>query len=111
MPPPLQNNVTNEGEEEEEGQFEDTNTDINLLGYLLNEGFVIEEEYSNFEYYDAKVFQTEDYLNLELTADIYQFDPKKTLNLRLRPKQVAQNPRKKAVIPTKESSSPALENR
>ena len=57
MPPPLQNNVTNEGEEEEERPFEDTNLDINILGDLLTEGFVTEEEFLNSEYYDANVFQ------------------------------------------------------
>ena len=67
VPPPLQNNVTDEGE----------------------------------EYYDANVFQTEDDLNPEVTADIYQYEPKMTLNLRSGPKQVAQNPRKKAVLPLK----------
>ena len=56
MPPPLQNNVTDEGEEEEEGQFEDTNPEINLLVDLLTEGFVTEEEFLNSEYYDADVF-------------------------------------------------------
>ena len=98
MPPPLQNNVTHEGEEDEEGQFEFINPDINLLGDLLTEGFVTEEEFLNYEYYDANVFQTEDDLNLEVTADIYQYEPKKTLNLRSGPKHVAQNPRNKAVL-------------
>ena len=44
------------------------------------------------------------YLNLEVTAvtaDTYQTDPKKTLNLRLGPKQVAQNMKKKIVLPLK----------
>ena len=53
---------------------------------MLNEVFVTEEEFLNSEYYDANVFQTEDDLNLEVTADIYQSEPKKTLNLRLGPK-------------------------
>ena len=43
-------------------------------------------------------FQIEDDLNLEVTTDIYRYEPNKTLNLRSGPKQVAQNPRKKAVI-------------
>ena len=71
VPPPLQKNVTDEGEEDEEGQFEDTNPDINLLGDLLTEGFVIEEDFLNSEYYDADVFQIEDYLNLKVTSYIY----------------------------------------
>ena len=54
-------------------------------------------------------FQTEDDLNLEVTTDIYQFEPKKTLNLRSGPKQVAQNPRKKAILPRKQQSNPTLE--
>ena len=39
MFPPLQNNVNDEGEEEEDGQFEDTNQDINYFGELLTKGF------------------------------------------------------------------------
>ena len=68
---------------------------------LLTEGFVTEEEFLNSEYYDANVFQTEDDLNLGVTTDIYQSEPKKTLNLRSGPKQVTQNPRKKVVLPSK----------
>ena len=56
VPPPLQNNVTDEGEEYEEGQFEDINPDINLLGDLLTEGFVTKDDFLNSEYYDANVF-------------------------------------------------------
>ena len=82
VPSPLQKNVIDEGEEDEEGQLEDINPDIILLGDLLTEGFVTEEELLNSEYYDADVFQIEDDLNLEVTADIYQSEPKKTLNLR-----------------------------
>ena len=99
MPPPLQNNVTDEGEIEEDEQFEDPDQDINYFGEQLTEGFVTEEGFFNFEYYDANVFQTEDDLNLEVTSDIYQAEPKKTLNLRSGPKQVAQNTRNKTIIP------------
>ena len=42
---------------------------------MLTEGFVSEEEFLNSEYYDANVFQTEDDLNLEVTADRYQSEP------------------------------------
>ena len=68
MPPPLQNNVTDEGEEDGEWQFEDTNPDINLLGDLLTEGFVTEEEFLHSQYYDANVFQRGDDLSLEVTG-------------------------------------------
>ena len=40
VPPPLQNNVNDEGEEEEDGMFEDTNQDINYFGELLTKGFL-----------------------------------------------------------------------
>ena len=56
VPPPLQNNVIDEGEEEEDGQFEDTNQEINHFGELLTEGFLTEEDYLNYEYYDANIF-------------------------------------------------------
>ena len=88
MPPPLQNNVTDEGEIEEEEFFEDPDQDMNYFGEQLNEGFVTKEDFLNSEYYDADVFETENDLNLEVTVDIYHFDPKKTLNLRSGPKQV-----------------------
>ena len=86
MPPPLQNNVTDEEELEEDEQFEDPDQDKNYFGEQLTEGFVTEEDFLNSEYYDADIFQTENYLNLEVTSDIYQSDPKKTINLRSGPK-------------------------
>ena len=86
VPPPLQNNVTDEGEIEEEEFFEDPNQDMNYFGEQLTEGFVIEEDFFNSEYYDAYVFEIENDLNIEVTADIYHTDPKKTLNLRSGPK-------------------------
>ena len=70
-----------------------------------------EEDFLNSEYYDAEVFETENDLNLEVTADIYQIDPKKTLNLRSGPKQVIQNPRKKVILPPKQQSDPVLEKK
>ena len=56
MPPPLQNNVNDKGEEEEDGQFQDTNQDINYFGELLTEGFLTEEDYLNSEYYRMQIF-------------------------------------------------------
>ena len=50
-------------------------------------------------------------LNLEVTVDIYQNDPNKTLNLRSGPKQVVQNPRKKAILPPKQQSDPVFEKK
>ena len=62
------------------------------------------EDFFNSEYYDADVFETENDLNLEVTAvttDTYQAEPKKNLNLRSGSKQVVQNPNKKVVLPLK----------
>ena len=73
-----------------------------------------EEGFLNSEYYDADVFETENDLNLEVTivtADAYQTKPNKTLNLRLGPKQVVQNPKKKVVLPPKQQSDPVLEKK
>ena len=98
MPPTLQNNVVDEEEIEEEVFFEDPDQDMNYFGEQLTEGFVTEEDFLNSEYYDADVFERENDLNLEVTAitvDTYQTEPKKTLNLRLGPKQVVQNPKKR----------------
>ena len=66
MPPTLQNNVTDEGEIEAEEFFEDPDQDMNYFGEQLTE-----EDFLNSEYYDADVFETENDLNLEVTADIY----------------------------------------
>ena len=88
MPAPLQHNVNDEGEIEEEEFFEDPDQDMNYFGEQLTEGFVTEEDFLNSEYYDVDVFEIENDLNLEVTADIYQTDPNKTLNLRSGPKQV-----------------------
>ena len=68
MPPPLQNNVIDEGEEGEDEKFEDANEDINQFGELLTEGFLTEEEYLNSEYYDANIFQTENDLGFDITT-------------------------------------------
>ena len=51
------------------------------------------------------MFEIENDLNLEVTAvtaDTYQTEPKKTLNLRSGPKQVVQIPKKKVVFPPKQ---------
>ena len=92
VPPPVQNNINDEGKGEEDGQFEDTNQDINHFGELLTKGFLTEEDYLNSEYYDANIFQTQNYLGLEVTSEICQSKPKRTIALRPGPKQVAQNP-------------------
>ena len=86
MPPPLKNNVIDEGEIEEEQFFEDPDQNMNYFGEQLTEGFVNEEDFLNSKYYDADVFETENDLNFEVTANIYQTGPKKTLNLRSGPK-------------------------
>ena len=73
-----------------------------------------EEYFLNLKYYDADVFETKNDLNLEVTAvtaDIYQTDPKKILNLRSGPKQVVQNPRKKGVLPPKQQFDLVLEKK
>ena len=74
MQPPLQNNVVDEEEIEEEVFFDDTDQDMNYFGEQLTEGFVTEEDFLNSKYYDADVFETENDLNLEvttITADTY----------------------------------------
>ena len=78
VPPPLQNNVADEEEIEEEEFFEDLDQDMNYFGEQLTKGFVTEEDFLNSEYYDADVFEIENYFNLEVTtvaADTYQIDP------------------------------------
>ena len=75
----------------------------------MTEGFLTEEDYLNSEYYDANIFQTENDLGLELIAEICQSEPKRTIDLRLGPKQAAQNPRKKEVLPPKQSCSQTQE--
>ena len=53
-------------------------------------------------------------LNFEvtaITADAYQTEPKKTLNLRSGPKQVVQNLKNKVVVHTKQQSDPVLEEK
>ena len=77
----------------------------------MTKGFVTEEDFLNSEYYDVDVFETENDLNIEVIADIYQTDPKKTLNLRSGPKHVVQNPRKKIILPPKQQSNPVLEKK
>ena len=82
---------------------------MNYFGERLTEGFVTKEEFLNAEYYDVDMFETEDDLNLKMTVvttDVYQNEPKKTLNLRSGPKQVVKNPKKKVVVPTKQQSDP-----
>ena len=45
VPPPLQNNVTDEGEIEEEEFFEDLDQDMNYFGERLTKGFVTGEDF------------------------------------------------------------------
>ena len=47
VPPPLQNNVADEEEVDDEVIFEDTDQDMNHFGERLSGGFVIEEELLN----------------------------------------------------------------
>ena len=73
-----------------------------------------EEYFLNLEYYDVDVFEIENDLNLEVTtvtANTYQNEQKKNLNLRSGPKQVVQNPKKKVVLPPKQQSDPVLEKK
>ena len=105
MPPPLQNNVADEEEVNEELLFEETDQDMNHFGEGLSGGFVTEEEFLNAEYYDADMFETEDDSELEKTAvttAVCQNELKKTVNLSSGPKQVIQAPKKKAADPVTE---------
>ena len=89
MQPPLQNNVANEEEVDDELIFEETDQDMNHFGEGLSGGFVAEEEFLNAEYYDADMFETEDDSELEktgVTSAIYHNEVKKTVNLRSGPK-------------------------
>ena len=82
---------------------------MNYFGEQQIEGFVTKEEFLNAEYYDADMFETEDNLNMKMTAvtaDVYQNEPKNTLNLSSGTKQVVPNPKKKVVVPTKQQSDP-----
>ena len=48
---------------------------------------------------------------IAVTADTYQTEPKKTLNLRSGPKQVVQNQKEKVGVPTTQHSDPVLEKK
>ena len=109
MPPPLQNNVADEEEVDDELVFEETDQDMNHFGEGLSGGFVTEEEFLNAEYYDANMFETEDDLGLKnttVTAVVCQNELKKTVNLSSGPKQVVQSPKKKAIVHAKQASDP-----
>ena len=87
---------------------------MNYFHEHLTEGFIIEESFLNAEYYDADMLETKDDLNLKMTvvtANVYQNEPKKTLNLRSGMKQVVQNPKKKVFVPTKQQSDPVSEKK
>ena len=114
VPPPLQNNVADEEEVDEELLFEETDQDMNHFGEGLSGGFVTEEEFLNAEYYDADMFETEDDSGLENTdviAAVCHNELKKTINLRSGPKQVVQAPKKKAIVPAKQASDPMTEKK
>ena len=114
MPPPLQNNVADEEEVDDELIFDETDQDMNHFREGLSGGFVTKEEFLNAEYYDADMFETEDDSGLEktnVTADVCQNELKKTVNLRSGPKQVVQVSKKKVAVPAKQSSDPMTEKR
>ena len=114
MPPPLQNNVADEEEVDEELLFEETDQDMNHFGEGLSGGFVTKEEFLNAEYYDADMFETEDdskLANTVVTAAICQNEFKKTVKLRSGPKQVVPAPKKKAVVPAKQAPDPVTEKK
>ena len=90
VPPPLQNNVADEEEVDEELRFEETDQDMNHFGEGFSGGFITEEEFLNAEYYDAYMFKTEDASELEkttVTVAVCQNEVKKTVNLRSCPKR------------------------
>ena len=104
VPPPLQNNVVDEEEVDDELIFEETDQDMNHFGEGLSGGFVTQEEFLNAEYYDADMFETEDDSvpeKIDVIAAICQNEVKKTVNLRSGPKQVVQIPKKRAAVPAK----------
>ena len=47
----------------------------------MTEGFLTEEDYLNSEYYDAKKFQIKNDLGFDITAEICQSEPKRTIGL------------------------------
>ena len=119
VPPPLQNNVADEEEVDEELLFEETDQDMNHFGEVLSEGFVTEEEFLNAEIYDADMFKIENDIGLEktaVTAAVHQNEPKKTINLRSGPKHVVQAQKKRATVPAatapaKQTADPVTEKK
>ena len=116
VPPPLQNNVADEEEVDEELLFEETDQDMNHFGDGLSGGFVTEEDFLNLEYYDTDIFETEDDLGLANTAAVHQNEPKKTINLRSGPKPVVQAQKKRATVPAatapaKQTADPVTEKK
>ena len=49
-------------------------------------------------FFDANIYQTESDLGLEITVEIGQSEPKKSINLRFGPKQVSQIPKKNTLL-------------
>ena len=64
--------MINETEEGEDVQDEDLNQDVNYFGELSTEGFLIEDEYLNSEFFDANVYQIESDLDPQVSAKIGQ---------------------------------------
>ena len=76
---------------------------MNYFGGLSSEGFLTENDYLNSEFFDANVYQTESDLGPEVSANICQSEPKRSINLRSGPKHVSQIPKKKTTSPPKQS--------
>ena len=70
VPPPLQNYIINETEEGEDMQDEYLNQDMNYFAEFSTEGFSTEDEYLNSEFFDANIYQTENDLGLEVSAEL-----------------------------------------
>ena len=93
--------MVDEIEEGEVSYYEDKNQDLNYFGELSLEGFLTEHDYLNFEFLDANIYQIESDLSPEVSADICQTEPKRSINFRSSPKQVSQIPKKKTTSPRK----------
>ena len=91
----------------EDVQDQYLNQDINYFGELAAEGFLTEDEYLNFEFFDENVYKIESDLAPQVLAEICQLEPKRSINLRSGPKQVSHIPKKKLVSSPKQSSSQA----
>ena len=59
---------------------------MNYFGEFSAEGFLTKDEYLNFEFFDANVYQTESDLASQVLAEIGQSEPRRSINLRSSPK-------------------------